>query len=330
MTRAIGVAAFLVATAALAQIELPDGYILSGPGAATANGNFTGNTQFGTIQFTHNLTGVCTLVSGSGGCINYDTAISYVVLNGDLLISTTAQALNITATGLNHSIELQQTSGNVALDLQTAGAEICLANGTDCISDSSGTATFSGAISSGINAVTGGNGFFANTVAGGNNVFFGYNGSSFSADALGLDTPGSNRTALDATGSTNTNEHIDLKSKGAGDIVLPKIADASLLTCTASTEDATHSPAGATAFASTNNAHVTCNGTRWVYDDLWTTCTMVAGVTCTATVPSGTSCICMSSSSSSSPLGSSCAVAATTATCTSTVSNSDVWNVVVH
>lgn len=214
---------------------------------------------------------------------------------------------------------------STSINLAT-GKQICLANGSDCVSDSSGIASFTANISA--PSVNCGVSCSATNIAAGNSMTAGtnlvVNGSFY------MQNNGVGRWELSTALDSNAAAHTDFVEKGAGDVQLPRVANASLLSCTASTEDATHSQAGATAYDSTNNAHVTCNGTRWVFDDLWTTCTMASGTSCTAAVPSGTVCICMSSAATSSPLGSSCAVSSTTATCTSTVSNSDVWNIQVH
>lgn len=60
------------------------------------------------------------------------------------------------------------------------------------------------------------------------------------------------------------------------------------------------------------------------------TCAMSASTSCTATVPTGSACICGSTSATSSAASINCSVASTTATCNASASNSNTWNILVY
>lgn len=199
------------------------------------------------------LNGAACGTSALDVALRYNAGTSYIEFgpNGNGLISTTSAAAYTCGGGI--------ASGTVCLNVQTSGAKICLANGSDCLSDSSGTATFSGSISatsiSGGTSVTGTNITASNTVVGQTNICAGSSGEICMQG---------NGTARDRI--QNTQQHVDLivaNGSGGGDYILPKIANASLLTCTSATEDATHAPSGAIAYDTTNNCVARCNGSAW-------------------------------------------------------------------
>lgn len=99
----------------------------------------------------------------------------------------------------------------------------------------------------------------SNTVQGNTNVIAGTGG-----ETIGLQGTGAGRIRLDWSGSTDSNVSLDLVQKGNGAVQLPRIANASLLSCTASTEDATHVQESALAEDSTNHQLAFCNGTSWL------------------------------------------------------------------
>lgn len=281
------------------------------------NQTITGGMTVGWLQLLPLTAAPASLTVG----LYYNSGTGYITLgpNGNgLLMSGTAQGLN-----------LATASGNNAITLQTAGARINLNNSTDYFYDNAGVATFNSSLTVESGSLSGQNIAASNSLSGTSNVCAGYNGSSFSGESACLQAVAAGREKIDLSNSTDAAVHLDFLMKGAGDLQVPQIAAASLLTCTASTENTTNSQAGAHAYDSTNSANVTCNGTRWVYDDLWKTCTMSSGTTCTVAVPSGTTCSCVAQSGATAS-ALSCAVASTTATCTASASNSLVWNVIVH
>jgi hypothetical protein len=69
------------------------------------------------------------------------------------------------------------------------------------------------------------------------------------------------RYVFDFTTSTDANVNLDIATKGAGMVQLPRIANASLLTCTAATENTANVQEGACAWDTTNHNPVCCDGT---------------------------------------------------------------------
>jgi hypothetical protein len=217
----------------------------------------SGNSNTGGISFVNDG-------CGNAGTVNlgYNTGTGFLTVNGAGLILNGTQ-LNLGSSGATRSIEIQQSAGNIGIDLQTSGAKLCLANGTDCLSDSGGTLTTSAGF-----AVTGSSTASVNMGASNsscaNNFYAGSGvGCAAGPESFQLIPVSAGRFKGDLSSSTDAAVSFDFVMKGGGSVQLPKIANASLLACTASTEDTTHSQAGAIAFDSTNNALAVCDGTAW-------------------------------------------------------------------
>lgn len=232
--------------AAMAQADGVEGKsVSSGPATAAC---YQTTSSGGNVDFSVptndwiSLNGVACGAANTIG-IGYQSGVSYIeIAGGNGLLLPGSEQLNI-AGGVS----------GVAINLQTAGKEVCLSNGSDCFYDSSGifttTAgmTVTGALVSTVNITA------ANSVVGDTNACAG------SSSNLCIQVNGTARDKL-----ASIDQHIDINvAAGGGDMVLPKVANASLLTCTASTEDATHAPSGAVAYDTTNNGIAYCDGTSY-------------------------------------------------------------------
>lgn len=270
--KTLGLLAFFVASAALAQVQLPDGYLNGSNGASgsitpvsVCPKNSNGKTDwaiFANDYLSFNQAGDACGSVPNGPWMSYQTGVGFLQIGGGsngLLIGTNAQSLGVNiATQQNvRSLEIQQASGHIAIDFQTAGAQICFANGSDCWSDSSGALTpnaaagtqnlgtasaylgtifgnsFQGEGNSSVAAV---NVTASNSVVGGTNGVFGNGAACSGGAAIALqDNGGSGSDPNVFACGTNTNNNIQLSSKGSGNVVLAPGSTGSVVPSSANT-----------------------------------------------------------------------------------------------
>lgn len=151
MQKLIVLASLLVSGLVFGQGMLSTGNTQTFSGA-TFTSQGTGNVVLSLPTNGNSNTGVLSFASAPVGSsstlctLGYNTGTAYLTANNCGFLISGGQQLNIAATGATRSIELQQTASNVAIDLQISGSQICLANGTDCVSDSSGLALWSASV----------------------------------------------------------------------------------------------------------------------------------------------------------------------------------------